>query len=179
MARHRFRGFGEGHFSQPYIAGPLIGGGACQVGIMLAHLHAKKNPSALRHAGLHGAILGGLVAGGLAMSKNHRETGLSALATVAIITLPRIVEGFMGLGHRHEDSMHGYLGTITASDYQGLSGDGEPEVQLLDSGSGSTGVLGTHVAEEMHNPFAGAGDGPVELLGGGGGGAFGSNFLDS
>ena len=176
MARHRFRGFGEGHFSQPYIAGPLIGGGATQVGIMLAHLHAKKNPAALRHAGLHGMILGGLVAGGLAMSKNHRETGLSALATVAIITLPRVLEGFMGLGHRHEDSMHGYLGAITASDYQGLSG--EPEVQLLDSGSGSTGVLGTHVAEEVQS-FSGS-DGPVEVLGnGGGGGGFGSNFLDS
>lgn len=176
MARHRFRGFGEGHFSQPYIAGPLIGGAATQVGVMLAHLHAKKNPQALRHAGLHGAILGGLVAGGLAMSHKHRETGLSALATVAIITIPRILEGFMGLGHRHEDSMNGYLGTITASDYQGLS-DG-PEVQLLDSGSGSTGVLGTHVAEEVH-PLSGSDSGPVELLGGAGGGGFGSNFLDS
>ena len=47
----------------PAIAGPLIGGGATQLGIMLAHLHAKKNPAALRHAGVHGAIVGGLVGG--------------------------------------------------------------------------------------------------------------------
>lgn len=175
MARHRFRGFGEGHLSQPYVAGPLIGGGAVQVGIMLAHLHAKKNPTALRHAGMHGAILGGLVAGGLAMTQKYRETGIAALATVAIMTVPRIIEGFMGLGHRHEDSMKGYLGVITPSEYHALAAAEEPDVQLLDSGSGSTGVLGTHVAESLQGA---GGDMPVEIMGGGGGSGFGSNFLE-
>ena len=156
FGRHRFRGFGSS-LSDPSIAGPLIGGGATQVGIMLAHLHAKKNPKALRHAGLHGAVLGGLVSGALAMSSKHRATGISALVTVGILTVPRIIEGFMGLGHRHEEQLQGF---------------GEPEVQLLDSGSGSTGVLGTHVAEELHGMGNAEG---VEIMGGGTG--FGSNFL--
>jgi hypothetical protein len=174
MARHRFRGFGEG-MGRPEIAGPLIGGGATQLGIMLAHLHARKNPTALRHAGVHGAILGGLVSGALAMSHKHRATGISALATVAIMAIPRMLEGFMGLGHREETAaMHG-LGIITPSEYHSLSGAGEePVVQLLDAGAGG-GVLGTHVAEEIH-PMAGAGDDmPVEILGNG----FGSNFLSA
>lgn len=175
MARHRFRGFGEG-MGRPEIAGPLIGGGATQLGIMLAHLHARKNPTALRHAGLHGAVLGGLVGGALAMSHKHRATGISALVTVGIMAIPRILEGFMGLGHREETAaMHG-LGIITPSEYHALSGAGdEPVVQLLDAGAGG-GVLGTHVAEEIQ-PLAGAdgGDMPVEILGNG----FGSNFLSA
>jgi hypothetical protein len=169
LGRHRFRGFGSS-LSDPSIAGPLIGGGATQVGVMLAHLHAKKNPKALRHAGLHGLVLGGLVGGALAMSSKHRATGISALVTVGIICVPRIVEGFMGLGHRHEEQLQGF-GTIVP---QALQGFGEPEVQLLDSGSGSTGVLGTHVAEELHG--MGNADG-VEIMGAGA--SFGSNFLAS
>ena len=168
MARHRFRGFGE-FGSRPEIAGPMIGGGATQLGIMLAHLHAKKNPAALRHAGIHGMVAGGLVSGLLVMSSKHRQTGYSALATVAIMTIPRILEGFMGLGHREETAaMHG-LGIITPSEYHSLSGADEPVVQLLDAG------MGTTVAEELQ-PLAGAGDDmPVEILGNG----FGSNFLSA
>ncbi|HEV3059580.1 MAG TPA: hypothetical protein VGY48_15125 [Vicinamibacterales bacterium] len=167
LGRHRFRGFGSG-LSDPSVAGPLIGGGATQVGVMLAHLHAKKNPKALRHAGLHGLVLGGLVGGALAMSSKHRATGISALVTVGIITVPRIIEGFMGLGHRHEEQLQGF-GTIVP---QALQGFGEPEVQLLDSGSGG-GVLGTHVAEELHGMGNAEG---VEIMGAAG---FGSNFLQS
>jgi hypothetical protein len=177
MARHRFRGFGDGG-GNPAIAGPLIGGGATQIGIMLAHLHAKKNPAALRHSGIHGLVLGGLVGGALAFTHKHRQTGISALVTVGIITLPRILEGFMGLGHRDE-TMKGYeLGIITPQAYEALSGAGdEAAVQIMDSGSGSTGMLGTHVAEEIH-PMAGAGGAGeyVEMLGSSG---FGSNFLSA
>lgn len=171
MARHRFRGFGDG-IGSPHIAGPLIGGGATQLGIMLAHLHAKKNPQALRHAGIHGAVLGAIVSGALTMSSKYRDTGIAALVTVGVMTLPRILEGFMGLGHRDE-TMKGYeLGIITPEQYHSLS-DAEPVVQLLDSGGGG-GVMGTHVAEEVH-PMAGAGAGDyVEMLGNGG---FGTNFL--
>lgn len=170
--RHRFRGFGDGA-SRPEIAGPLIGGGAVQIGVMLAHLHAKKNPKALRHAGVHGGILGAIVSGALIMSSKWREVGISALTTVGIMTLPRLLEGFMGLGHREETAaMHG-LGIITPQQYHALSGAGdEPVVQLLDAGGGSTG-LGVHVAEELH-PLAGP-DMPVEILGNG----FGSNFLSA
>ncbi len=169
MARHRFRGFGDagGH---AHIAGPLIGGGATQIGIMLAHLHARKNPKALRHAGLHGAVLGGLVGGALALSSKHRATGIAALVTVGIMTAPRILEGFMGLGHREETAAMNGLGIITPEQYQALSGADDPAVQLLDAGDSG---FGTHVAEEIH-PLAGASDSPVELLGGGG---FGANFL--
>ncbi|MBV8720657.1 MAG: hypothetical protein JO277_00825 [Candidatus Eremiobacteraeota bacterium] len=172
MARHRFRGFGSAD-DRAHIAGPLIGGGATQIGIMLAHLHAKKNPAALRHAGIHGAILGALVSGGLAMTQKYRAIGISALVTVGVMALPRILEGFMGLGHRDE-TMKGYeLGIITPEQYQSLS-DSEPAIQLLDAGGGSTGVLGTQVAEEVH-PLAGAGGAGdyVEMMGSG----FGTNFL--
>lgn len=171
MARHRFRGFGEGD-GHASIAGPLIGGGATQVGIMLAHLHARKNPAALRHAGVHGAVLGLLVSGGLALSKTYRQTGYSALATVAIMTIPRLLEGFMGLGHREETAaMHG-LGIIVP---QALAGAGEePVVQLLDSNEMNGGALGVHVAEELHGAGGSASE-YVELMGNGGG--FGANFL--
>ena len=173
--RYRFRGFGEG-VGNPAIAGPLIGGGATQLGIMLAHLHARKNPAALRHAGVHGAIVGGLVGGLMAMSHKHRATGISALVTVGIMTIPRMLEGFMGLGHREETAaMHG-LGIIVPSQYESLSGAGEePVVQLLDAGTGVSGSFGTHVAEEMGpGPEPGA-DMPVEIMGNG----FGSNFLSA
>lgn len=175
FGRHRRRShfFGEGGHNS-HIAGPLIGGGAFQIGVMLAHLHAKKNPKALRHAGLHGAVLGGLAAGLLALSPKHRTTGISALVTVGIMAAPRLLEGFMGLGHRDEQLKDAELGIITPEQYQSLSGAGEePAVQLLDSGSGSTGVLGTHVAEEYHG--LSGGDSPVELLGNG----FGTNFLSA
>ncbi len=181
MARHRFRGFGNSD-AHAHIAGPLIGGGATQIGVMLAHLHAKKNPKALRHAGLHGALVGGLVSAALCLSKAHRATGISALVTVGIMAAPRLLEGFMGLGKRDETAAMNGLGIITPEQYQALSdagdygefGDGDPAVQLLDSGSGSTGVLGTHVAEEVR-PLAGVPADGVELLGSG----FGSNFLSA
>ena len=184
FGRHRFRGFGEG-IGSPHIAGPLIGGGVTQIGVMLAHLHARKNPKALRFApGIYGAALGGLVSGILAFTDKHRDTGIAGLVTVGIMTAPRLLEGLMGLGHRDE-TMKGYqLGVITPEEYRALAGadDGdmygageEPAVQLLDSGSGSTGVMGTHVAEEVQ-PLSGAGAGEyVEMLGNG----FGSNFLSA
>lgn len=172
--RHRFRGFGMGA-SRPEIAGPLIGGGATQLGIMLAHLHARKNPAALRHAGVHGAILGGLVGGALAFSDKHRATGISALVTVAIMAVPRMLEGFMGLGHREETAaMHG-LGIIVPSQYESLSGADEPVVQLLDAGTGVSGSFGTHVAEEMGPGPEPSAEMPVEIMGNG----FGSNFLSA
>jgi hypothetical protein len=136
---------------------------------MLAHLHAKKNPKALRHAGLHGAVVGGLVSAALAMSSKHRATGISALVTVGIMTAPRILEGLMGLGHRQEQLKDAELGIITPEQYQALSGADDQAVQLLGGGGG---VFGTHVAEEMQ-PLAGSPADGVELLGSG----FGSNFL--
>jgi len=174
MARRHFRGFGNFGSDHASIAGPLIGGGATQLGIMLAHLHAKKNPKALRHAGLHGAVLGGLVGTALALSSKYRQTGISALVTVGIMSAPRLLEGFMGLGHRQEQlkeaEINGF-GVITPEEYHALSGADDPAVQLLDSGSGGTG-FGTHVAEE-YRPLGAANDIGVELLGNG----FGSNFL--
>lgn len=170
MARHRYR-FGDAG-EKAHIAGPLIGGGATQIGIMLAHLHARKNPRALRHAGWTGALLGGLVSGALALSSKHRATGISALVTVGVMAAPRILEGLMGLGHRDETQAMNGLGIITPEQYQALSDASsadDPAVQLLDAGAGSTGVFGTHVAEEVR-PL---GDSPVELLGGG----FGANFM--
>ena len=170
MARHRFRGFGAGD-EHASIAGPLIGGGATQVGIMLAHLHARKNPTALRHAGVHGAVLGVIVGGALAMSSKYRQTGYSALATVAIMTIPRMLEGFMGLGHREETAaMHG-LGIITPQALQG-AGEEQPVVQLLDSNE-MNGGFGVHVAEEL-NGAGNAASEYVEMMGTSG---FGSTFL--
>lgn len=171
-------GFGAG---REHIAGPLIGGGATQVGILAAKMIFKAKPNVSKWSGLIGLALGAGISGALAARPASRATGISGLVTAALIGIPRQIEDMM-----MPAATAGYLGVVTPE--QGMMGYGggfgvttpeqgmygaESEVQLLDSGSGG-GVFGVTVPEADMEGMQGAG--PVELLGGGG---FGTNFLSS
>jgi hypothetical protein len=144
-------GSGRAHY-----VGPLIGGGATQIGILGAKMLGKNSPTISKYAPLIGGLVGALAGGGLMFSPKYRASGLSALITALLIAVPQQLEQIMGVG------MHGYLGVITPEEQLG-----QPAVQLLDSGTGSLGVI---TPEEQ----LGA-DGPVEMMGDG----FGSNFLSA
>lgn len=148
------------------LVGPLIGGGAAQAGMLATKALFRGKPVA-KYAGLIGTLLGGGISGALMFSPRFRRMGIQGLATAALVGIPRQIEDmFMG------GTTQGYLGVITPEQemagYFGANvGVPSSDVQLLDSGSGSTGMFGTTVAEQDMN---GAPD--VELLG-----AFGTTFL--
>lgn len=161
----------------PSIAGPLVGGGATQAVSLATRLLFKDKPKVTKWAPSIGLLVGGGISAALAFSPRHRQTGIAGLLTAALVAIPRQVEEMLA----STGTMRDYLGLITPE--QGLGYFGQdaapaalpaqtPDVQLLDSGSGSTGVLGTIVPErEMAGANFGADEG-VELLGG-----FGSNFM--
>lgn len=150
------------------IAGPLIGGGVAQVGMLATRL-LFPGKAVAKWSGLVGGLLGAAVGGALMFSSRYRSTGLSALVTALIIGVPRqIEEALMSAGVLKGD-MDGYFGVVTPEQVSGYFGQDESglgqDVQLLDSGGG--GNLGVQVAEQV---MQGAGD--VEMMGG-----FGSNFM--
>lgn len=150
------------------IAGPLVGGGLTQVGMLATRMLSKTSPRMHKWAPTVGFALGSIVSAILAFRASTRSIGIAGLITSALIAIPRQVEELMGPG-----TMQGYLGVITPE--QQMQGDLADEqqygdeqqngpVELLDGGGG----LGIQTAEQMQ----GAGD--VEIMGSG---AFGSNFL--
>lgn len=155
------------------LAGPLVGGGVTQVGSLATKLIWKDTPKVSKWAPAIGFGLGGIVSGILAFRPTTRDIGLTGLVTSLLMALPTQIENLM---MEEEASVQGWggLGVITPEMEQmmGLGQDpgGGSPVQLLDSGSGSTG-LGVTVPEQ--GGMMGATP-PVELLGIGG--AFGSNF---
>lgn len=177
--------FGEGFGAcggQDHLAGPLIGGGATQVGILATKLLFKTSPTAVKWSALIGTVLGAGVSGLMMLSPKWRGKGMSGLVTALLVGLPRQAEDLLraagtlaGLGAvvaereiAGEEDVSGYFGAGSVDETYGPVAD---EVQLLDSGSGSTGVLGTVTAERE---TAGAGPQDIEMLGAGG---FGANFL--
>ena len=153
---------GFGGASSPGVAGPLIGGGIAQVGMLATKLLFKGKPGIVRWAPVIGFGLAGAVTGALAMRRKTRGVGIAGLITAALVTLPRQVENMLPAG-----TLGGYLGVVTAEegmgDYDGASG-----IQLMEgAGSGGMGVV---TAEEGMNGAEG-----VDLLGSGG--AFGSNYF--
>lgn len=162
--------------SDPSIAGPLIGGGAAQVGALATRLLLKNKPNITKWAPTIGLAIGGGISAALIFSPRHRQTGIAGLLTAALVALPRQIEDLMLPAG---GTMQDYLGLTTAeAEMSGYGGNsfGAPDVQLLDSGSGSTGVLGTIVPErEMAGSDGfGAGSEDIQMLAG-----FGSNFLAS
>jgi hypothetical protein len=157
-----------------HIAGPLIGGGATQVGTLALKMLFKTNATVQKYAPALGTLIGAAAGAGMMLSPRFRAAGLSAIITSAVVGLPRQIEDMLMGG-----DTKGYLGVITAEQelqgyYAGMGAfgaDPSQDVQLLDAGGGSTGMLGVITAEQEMN---GAGD--VEMLGGGSGG-FGANFL--
>jgi hypothetical protein len=172
-----FGDFGLG-LSSEGVAGPLIGGGAAQVGTLAIRLAAKNSPTLQKWAPAIGTAVGMAASAAMMLSPRFRNVGISGMITAALVGIPRQVEDLL-MGSAMKD----YLGVITAEQemagaygfgdeyagYQMGAGDeyaglGAQDVQLLD------GQLGVTVAEQEMN-----GPGDVELLGSGNG--FGSNFL--
>lgn len=125
------------------ISGPLAGGGAAQLGILATR---KFLPAKAKYAGLIGTLLGGAV-GYLIMRKDH-EKGLAAIATAALVGIPRQIEDmFMPskLSGEDVDLLGAYTSEMGA--YTSEMGAASP-VQVLNSGSGGTGVIGAVVPEE-------------------------------
>jgi hypothetical protein len=166
--------FGLG-LGQDHIAGPLVGGGVANVGILATKLMWKDKPAVTKWAGLIGTLLGGGVSAAMMMSPRTRGAGIAGLLTAAIVGVPRQLEDML-MGPA-PGATKDYLGVITPeaemAGYGGgfgeMGSDLSQDIQLLDSGAGSTSVLGITVPERE---MSGASD--VELLGNAG---FGSNFL--
>lgn len=191
-----FGDFGQG--ASPSIAGPLIGGGTAQV-VTIATKMLGRGKAIEKWAGVVGLGVSGALSGVLAFRQSSRPTGISALITAGLVTLPRIIEdlmapktGLKGFGvHTAERELAG----VTTEEMAGAEEMLGADIQLLDSGSGG-GVMGVYTAErEMAgDDMEGANEAqlygaqqdvtllgaqnnaPVDLLGGAG---FGSNFLSA
>ena len=140
MARRHFRGFGNFGSDSAHIAGPLIGGGVSQLGIMLAHLHAKKNPKALRFAALHGAefaiipdrleagtyLLAGAATGGDVRVTNavphHMDSLVAKLREMGM----RIETGEAGIRAISDGPLQ--AGQVQAVPYPGFATDLHPQI---------------------------------------------------
>ena len=131
------------------VAGPLIGGGVCQVGTLAAKLLFANKPPA-KWAGLIGSGLGVLVGGGL-MLAGKRGAGLSALLTALIVGVPRQLEDLLAPG----GSMSGFdLGVISPQELAAWGAEAE-----------AANMLGLHTAEELSGYDAELGEPPLTLLG--------------
>lgn len=151
------------------IGGPLAGGGAAQVGILATR---KFLPAKAKYAGLIGTLLG--VGVGYLIMRRDRDKGLAAIATAALVGLPRQLEDMM-LPSRLAGGDVDLLGAYT-SEMDGLGAytsemDGPSPVEVLNSGSGGTGVIGAMVPEESMAGDLGA---DVEIMDSG---AFGATGL--
>lgn len=165
-------GFGDfgsfGAAGRDHIAGPLVGGGLAQVGLMATKL-IWPDKAVSKWAGAIGLGLGGLVSGILATRPGYRSTGISGLVTAALVGVPRQIEDLLGGAG---GATAGYLGVITPEMEHMMGQQAANEVELLDSGAGA-GTLGV-ITPERGDTMMGQDAGPgVELLGSG----FGANFL--
>lgn len=125
------------------ISGPLAGGGAAQLGILATR---KFMPAKAKYAGLIGTLLGGAV--GYLIMRKDRDKGLAAIATAALVGIPRQIEDMLmpsKLSGEDVDLLGAYTSEMGA--YTSEMGAASP-VQVLNSGSGGTGVIGAVVPEE-------------------------------
>lgn len=164
FGRRRVRSLHDFGAGMEHISGPLIGGGAAQVGMLATKLLFRAKPNIAKWGGLIGAAVGGGISGALIASPRHRAAGWAGLVTALLIGIPRQVEDMLG----PSAGMAGYFGVTVPEEIHGY-GFGESPIQIMDAGAGSTGVLGVTVPEEQMS-----GPGDIEMLGGSG---FGSNFL--
>jgi hypothetical protein len=125
------------------ISGPLVGGGVAQLGILGTR---KFLPAKAKWAGLIGAALG-VGASYLLMRKDH-EKGVAGIAVALLVGLPRQLEDMM-LPSKLSGSDTDLLGAYTSEmgAYTSEMGEASP-IEVLNSGSGGTGVIGAVVPEE-------------------------------
>jgi len=150
--------YGDSFFDGPSMQaakGPLIGGGLAQLGILGTKILL---PSYVKYAGLIGAILGGGVSAFLMSKPQHKEAGAAGLATALIIGIPRQIEDLMG-GTLKGDDLSAYtseMGDEALNAYTSEMGGPvelmDTPVQIQDSGSGSTGVMGAITSEMGATP---------------------------
>jgi len=134
--------------------GPLIGGGLTQLGTILVR---KFMPSMAKHAPLIGMMLGGGVSGFLMTKPEHKEAGAAGLATALIIGLPQLLDEYMSTGLlKGDDDLGAYASEMGAYASEmganALELMGDSPVQISDSGSGSTGVMGAITSEMGATP---------------------------
>lgn len=150
---------GDSFFDGPEMQamkGPLIGGGLT----LLSKAAVRKLvPSMAEHASLIGMVIGGGVSAFLMTKPQYKEAGAAGLATALLVGLPSLIDKYAGttlfadadLGA--DDALSAYAQEMGAyTQEMGASGmellgpaDG---IQIQDSGSGSTGLIGA-ITNEM------------------------------
>lgn len=141
------------------VSGPLIGGGLAQLGILGTRKFA---PSYAKYAGLIGTVLGGGVSAFLMSKPQHRQKGLAGLAVALLVGVPRQIEDLIMPAKLSGDDQIALLGAYNAemADYNAQMGAynaemadanevGSSPVEVLNSGSGGTGLIGAIVPEDM------------------------------
>jgi hypothetical protein len=141
------------------MSGPLIGGGLAQLGILGTR---KFLPAQAKYAGLIGALVGGGVSAYLMSKPEHRQKGLAGLAVALLVGIPRQIEDLIMpsklSGADQIDLLSAYNAEMGAYNAEGMGAystegmnglEGEGGVDILNSGSGSTGMLAAIVPENM------------------------------
>jgi hypothetical protein len=125
------------------ISGPLVGGGVAQLGILGTR---KFLPAKAKWAGAIGAALG--VGASYLLMRKDRDKGIAGIAVALLIGIPRQIEDML-LPSKLSGSDTDLLGAYTSEmgAYTSEMGEGSP-VEVLNSGSGGTGVIGAVVPEE-------------------------------
>jgi len=125
------------------ISGPLVGGGAAQLGILGTR---KFLPAKAKYAGLIGAALG--VGASYLLMRRDRDKGIAGIAVALLIGIPRQIEDML-LPSKLSGSDTDLLGAYTSEmgAYTSEMGEASP-IEVLNSGSGGTGVIGAVVPEE-------------------------------
>jgi hypothetical protein len=130
------------------VAGPLIGGGLAQLSILGVR---KYLPAKAKWAGAIGAAVGTAVGAFLMSKPQHKEKGLAAVAVALLVGVPRQIEDLMLpsklSGADQIDILGAYNAEMGAYNAEQM-GEASP-VEILNSGSGGTGLLGAIVPENM------------------------------
>jgi hypothetical protein len=135
--------FDFGGAGSEIVSGPLIGGGLAQLGILGTR---KFMPSKAKWAGAIGAAAGVAVGAFLMSKPQHKEKGLAAVAVALLVGVPRQIEDLM-----MPSKLSGVenLDILSAYDAEMGALGATPGVEVLNSGSGGTGLLGAYVPENM------------------------------
>lgn len=141
---------GDSFFDGPEMQamkGPLIGGGLTLLGKAAVR---KFMPSMAANAGLIGMAIGGGVSAFLMTKPQHKEAGAAGLATALLIGLPALIDKFAGTSlfadsDLGDDALSAYAQEMGAPGLELMApADG---IQIQDSGSGSTGLIGAVTSE--------------------------------
>ena len=137
---------GDSFFDGPEMQamkGPLIGGGITILGKAAVR---KLVPSMADNAGLIGMVLGAGVSAYMMTKPEHKEAGAAGLATALLIGLPSLIDKFAGTSLFSDGLGADELAAYT-QEMGGFLGAPAEGIQIQDSGSGSTGLIGAYTQE--------------------------------